>query len=49
LNKPVDAVWPMMMRLTAAAEAHEVHVFEDDEGAGKPIDPDPIVSTVGAN
>jgi hypothetical protein len=23
--------------------------YEDDEGAGEPVDPDPVVPTVGAN
>jgi hypothetical protein len=40
--------------LDAAAEAHEVarcdlHVLEDDEGVGEPVDPDPVVPTDDAN
>jgi hypothetical protein len=40
--------------LDAAAEAHEVarcdlHVLEDDEGAGEPVDSDPVVLMVSAN
>jgi hypothetical protein len=27
----------------------EVDALEDDEGAGEPVDPDPVVPTVGAN
>jgi hypothetical protein len=30
-------------------DAAEADVLEDDEGAGEPVDPDPVVPTVGAN
>jgi hypothetical protein len=27
----------------------DLDVVDDDEGAGEPVDPDPVVPTVGAN
>jgi hypothetical protein len=30
-------------------DAAEVDALEDDEGAGEPVDPDPVFPTVGAN
>jgi hypothetical protein len=27
----------------------DLHVVDDDEGVGEPIDPDPVVPMVGAN
>jgi hypothetical protein len=40
-------------RLNAAEEDEvvrcDLHVFEEDEGAGESVDPDSVVPTVGAN
>jgi hypothetical protein len=27
----------------------DLHVVDDDEGAGEPVDPDPVVPMVGTN
>jgi hypothetical protein len=28
---------------------YDLAIVDDDEGAGEPVDPDPVVPTVGAN
>jgi hypothetical protein len=45
-------ILPMMINLTPLEQMSaicDLNVVDDDEGAGEPIDPDPIVPTVGAN
>jgi hypothetical protein len=43
-----------MMMLVAVfdgddAARYNLAIVDDDEGAGEPVDPDPVVPTVGAN